>query len=163
MPRAFKKSMLAIAVLLIVGFGIYLIAEPNSGNDEPASIIRSTEPQIIATGKKLYEQYCASCHGVKLQGEANWRQRKPDGTLPAPPHDATGHTWHHPDRVLFAYTKIGGARFTRGAFKSAMPGFEDQLTDREIATVIAYIKSSWPKEIRDRQQSISEMDRKRRR
>ena len=27
--------------------------------------------------------------------------------LPAPPHNETGHTWHHPDEMLFAITKYG--------------------------------------------------------
>ena len=116
--------------------------------------------ELVALGKKVYAAQCASCHGAKLEGEGNWRRRKPDGTLPAPPHDETGHTWHHPDWMLFEYTKYGGERFTRGVVKSAMPGFGDTLSDREIYAVLAYIKSLWPEDVRERQARISEAQKK---
>ena len=38
------------------------------------------------------EQNCASCHGDNLQGQPNWQQANADGSYPAPPHDASGHT-----------------------------------------------------------------------
>ena len=82
-----------------------------------------------------------------------WRSPGPDGRLPAPPHDETGHTWHHPDSLLFTYTKLGGkeALAEQGVdFNSGMPGFGDQLSDPEIWNIIAYIKSTWP----DRMQTI---------
>jgi mono/diheme cytochrome c family protein len=79
------------------------------------------------------------------------RARKPSGELPAPPHDATGHTWHHPDQQLFAITKHGMARFAPADYKSAMPAFVGTLSDRDIRAVIAYIKSTWPEDIRRRQ------------
>ena len=55
----------------------------------------ATDPELVALGASVYAQHCAACHGRELEGEPNWRRRKADGTLPAPPHDATGHTWHH--------------------------------------------------------------------
>lgn len=116
--------------------------------------------ELVALGKQVYAAQCASCHGAKLEGEGNWRRRKPDGTLAAPPHDETGHTWHHPDWMLFEYTKYGGEKFTRGAVKSAMPGFGDKLSDREIHAVLAYIKSLWPEDVRARQAQISKLQKK---
>ncbi|UZD90840.1 c-type cytochrome [Cognatishimia activa] len=101
-------------------------------------------------GKQIYVDYCAACHGAKLEGQENWRSPGPDGKLPAPPHDETGHTWHHADQVLFDYTKLGGAELmaTRGIeFASGMPGFSDQLSDEEINNVLAFIKSTWPDRI----------------
>ena len=104
----------------------------------------------LALGRRLYEKHCASCHGIDGEGQDNWRQRKADGTLPAPPHDETGHTWHHSDRQIFAYTKLGGAGVAPKGFKSAMPGFGKILSDRDIWAVIAHIKTFWPKELRER-------------
>ncbi len=57
--------------------------------------------------KEIYLKYCASCHGEQLQGQSNWRQRDAEGYLPAPPHDESGHTWHHSDTYLFLMTKYG--------------------------------------------------------
>jgi len=102
----------------------------------------------VALGRQVYEANCAFCHGAGLQGQANWRQRGANGRLPAPPHDATGHTWHHPDNQLFSLTKFGPAALAGGDYQSDMPGYEGQLSDAEIWAVLSYIKSRWPAQIR---------------
>ena len=64
--------------------------------------------------------------------------------MPAPPHDESGHTWHHPDAVLFAITKNGlVAPNAPQDYESDMPAFAAKLTDDEIWAVLAYIKSHW--------------------
>ena len=106
----------------------------------------------IAAGEVLYEETCASCHGPNLEGQGDWQRSGPDGRLPAPPHDETGHTWHHTDSLLFNYTKLGGKETLalQGMdFDSGMPGFGDQLSDPEIWSIIGYMKSTWPERIRD--------------
>ena len=112
-----------------------------------------------ARGRTLYEARCASCHGVHLEGQPNWRQRKPDGKLPAPPQDATGHTWHHSDLQLFGIVKNGVGPYAPAGYATDMPAFGGALTDEEIWAVLAYIKSRWPPEIRDRQERIDERAR----
>jgi len=105
----------------------------------------------IAAGKLLYGTSCASCHGDKLQGQNDWRASNDDGSYPAPPHDESGHTWHHPDDMLFNYTKLGGTQALTAqgvtTFKSSMPAFGGQLTDTQILNVLAYIKSTWSERI----------------
>lgn len=124
-----------------------------------ASELIEGTPLDILKGQKLYMDHCAQCHGANLEGETpDWRKRKADGTLPAPPHDATGHTWHHSDSVLFVITKHGGQAVAPPSFKSAMPGFGDQLSDAEIRSILAYIKSRWPKPEWDRQRMITEQE-----
>ncbi|MCK0137932.1 cytochrome c [Aliiroseovarius sp. F47248L] len=118
----------------------------------------------LAQGEQYYQDYCASCHGANLEGQPDWRSPGPDGVLPAPPHDETGHTWHHPDSVLFDYTKLGGkaALAAQGVdFESGMPGFGDQLTDDQIWNILAYIKSTWPDRQRELQAGRSAADRQR--
>lgn len=106
----------------------------------------------VAAGEKLYARECAACHGAKLEGEGDWRKRKPSGRMPAPPHDATGHTWHHPDTQLFALTKAGvKPPLAPPGYESDMPGFAAKLDDAEIWAVLAFIKSRWPPDIRERQ------------
>ena len=116
--------------------------------------IRPTDPTQVRLGEVVYRQRCASCHGVNLEGQPDWRIRMPNGRLPAPPHDASGHTWHHPDQVLFDITKLGLGPFAPPDYESDMPAFEGVLTDGEIRAVIAYIMSQWPEEILGRQQRI---------
>ena len=110
----------------------------------------------VERGETTYARHCASCHGANLEGEPNWRDRKSDGTLPSPPHDKTGHTWHHPEQILFQITKRGGKVFAPPSFKSAMPAFGGVLTDKEIWAALSFIKSHWPKAIQKNHDRISQ-------
>lgn len=111
--------------------------------------LRPDNPDVVALGAEVYATECASCHGANLEGQPNWRQRDAAGLLPAPPHDETGHTWHHDAETLFALTKYGvGAMIGDPDYASNMPAYEDVLTDAEIVAVLSYIKSTWPAEIR---------------
>ena len=108
-------------------------------------------PDQVSLGKTVYADNCASCHGASLEGQADWRIRKSDGRLPAPPHDETGHTWHHPDEQLFRITKLGlKPPLAPDGYESDMPAFEGTLTDEQIWAALAFIKSTWPEHIRDR-------------
>lgn len=102
----------------------------------------------LAVGETVYATQCASCHGANLQGQFNWRQRLPNGRLPAPPHDDSGHTWHHPDDVLFGITRHGLVPpYAPPDYQSDMPAFKLMLSDEEIWAVLAFIKSRWPAEV----------------
>ena len=113
------------------------------------------DPEQVALGEQVYRAHCASCHGTDLEGQPDWQRRLPEGGFPAPPHDADGHTWHHADRLLFEITKFGGQALAPSGFASNMPAFGEQLSDEEIWAVLAFIKSHWPEEIRERQAEIS--------
>jgi mono/diheme cytochrome c family protein len=98
----------------------------------------------VALGSKIYAGHCAACHGARLEGQPEWRRRLPNGRMPAPPHDESGHTWHHADRVLFAITKNGLVPPNAPAgYQSDMPAFGGQLSDNEIWAVLSFIASHW--------------------
>jgi mono/diheme cytochrome c family protein len=134
----------AVAILLAAGGG-------RTGAD-PA------DPVLVARGKVLYTQHCASCHGADLEGQPNWRQPLPNGRWPAPPHDAAGHTWHHSDEVLFRVTKFGMGALVPDR-DSDMPPFDRALGDSDIWAVLSYIQSTWPPELRARQQRLNRSGR----
>ncbi len=104
----------------------------------------------LANGAELYQTYCAACHGANLEGQPNWRTPDENGVLPAPPHDVTGHTWHHDDQLLFDYVRLGGdvTLTNRGVsgFQSGMPAIGDDVSDDEIWNILAYIRSTWPED-----------------
>src|SRR5712691_1553592 len=93
----------AATALLVAGSLALLIA-----SDEPTKLDWSG-PSLVARGKAIYADHCASCHGGTLEGQPDWRKRLLNGHLPAPPHDATGHTWHHAGNQLFDMVKNGTA------------------------------------------------------
>lgn len=132
-----RIGLAAIGVVTMVGLGTYWFAA--SGRREQLSV-----------GRAVYVQYCAGCHGPNLDGQPNWQSPLPSGRMPAPPHNASGHTWHHSDQELFTITKKGMAAVVPD-YESDMPAFEATLSDEEIEAVLAYIKSTWPKRERDYQ------------
>ena len=129
MMRAF------MAALLLAGCG-----EPPGG----APRADPRDPAKVALGAKVYAEHCAACHGAKLEGQPNWREKLPSGRMPAPPHDESGHTWHHPDAVLFGITKHGVTpKYAPPGYQSDMPGFADRMSDDEIWAVLSFIASHW--------------------
>lgn len=129
----------------------------NLQSDRPPNIsLTPANSTVVQQGRQIYSEHCASCHGANLEGQPNWRQRDEDGYLPAPPHDAAGHTWHHSDRQLFELTKIGlGAMLGDKNFKTRMPAYRDVLDDNQILAVLSFIKSRWPSEIQSRHDKIN--------
>lgn len=136
-------------------FGYNVISTLRPGTADP------TDTRQVARGRSVYEAACAACHGKSLEGQANWQTRLPTGEFPAPPHDESGHTWHHPDEILFRIIKRGGQAEAPQGFKSNMPAFSGALSDGEIWAVLAYMKSEWPEPIRSRQAEIDRRNRSR--
>lgn len=116
------------------------------------------EARRIDVGRAVYRANCAQCHGIQAEGQANWQSPNPDWTVPAPPHNPSGHTWHHADGLLFRIVLEGGTIYEGPGFKSAMPGFGDQLSEEQIRSVIAYLKTFWDPSQRDFQAAVSQSD-----
>ena len=121
--------------------------------------VATADPQApqSSAGRELYLANCAGCHGVDLEGQPDWMKRNDNGRLPAPPHDETGHTWHHSDKQLFTITKFGLQAIAPG-YESDMPAFENVLTDDEIRSILTYIKGTWPERARNYQAERSKAD-----
>lgn len=150
-----RKRLILTALVAISAAAVFIgwkVARQSESSPEanPGPIT-----ERVAQGQKVYAANCASCHGDKMQGQPNWKDQMPDGLLPAPPHDATGHTWHHPDQQLFQIIKLGTAAVVQN-YKSNMIGFGNRLSDQDIWSVIAYIKSTWPADIQARQRTMTE-------
>jgi mono/diheme cytochrome c family protein len=143
---SWKRPLAAPLVLVLATAG------PAFGSHVPHE-----EP--LLTGAEVYAEHCAACHGTDLEGQADWQRPEPDGTLRAPPHDDSGHTWHHPDEMLVDYVTLGGAETLRQlgitGVKSGMPAFGGTLTDAEIEAVLHYIASHWSDRTREYQAGIS--------
>jgi mono/diheme cytochrome c family protein len=120
---------------------------PAGATEQPGQILRWQDADLVGEGAAIYEAQCAACHGAELEGQPDWQIRQANGRLPAPPHDPTGHTWHHPDAQLIDITTRGTAAIVGGGYESDMMGYGDILTERQIIAVLSYIKSTWPPEI----------------
>ena len=109
--------------------------------------LKPSDPVYVKMGEKVYLEQCASCHGVNLEGQVGWQDTMVDGMRLAPPHDKSGHTWHHPDEMLFNLTKYGFKAMINDDYKVIMPVYDGILSDEEIIASLSYIKSTWPDEV----------------
>lgn len=141
---------IGLAGLALLATAYLILGRAGIQETDSAGLFMPDDEETVALGRELYASNCAACHGDNLEGQvADWRSPGPDGLMPAPPHDETGHTWHHPDQVLFEITKFGiVAAANLKDYRTAMPIYEGVLSDEEIIAVLSFIKSTWPEEIR---------------
>ena len=109
---------------------------------------------MITKGKIIYQNNCISCHQVNLVGVENWKELDEDGHRKSPPLNGTGHTWHHDDATLHNIIKYGLVKLVKN-YQGKMLGYEDKLNDKDIDSVLAYIKSFWPDDIYQQQINLS--------
>ena len=154
-----NKSLFIIiipSIILILGMVFYFAEEKVA---EAAITLNPDNKETILLGKSVYVQNCASCHGVKLEGQKDWMSRLPDGLMPAPPHDETGHTWHHSDKYLFMITKYGIEDIIGQKYPNNMPAYKDILSNKEIISVLSYIKSTWPNKVKKIHDQINDREK----
>ena len=138
----------------IIFFLIFLILLSGNSSAHNHFPITIDSKLMIARGKIAYENNCVSCHMINLAGAENWRGLDEDGHRKAPPLNGTGHTWHHDDKTLHSIIKYGLANLIDG-YEGKMMGFEENLSDKDIDSVLAYIKSYWSKDKYEHQINLS--------
>lgn len=150
------RTLIFIVITVAVLAVILLNNKGESGN--PVVINQTAVPPVpapradkVAKGEVLYARYCAECHGTDLKGSPTWKEPLADGSLPPPPHDDSGHTWHHPDRQLIEIIQNGGDP----NYNSKMPAFGDRLSEDEVVSILEFLKSKWSVEAREFQWWIS--------
>ena len=156
----------AAFLLLTLGFILFTACASSPDEDRPTPVSTATV-EAAPTGQELFTANCAACHGPSGEGQPDWHIKKPDGTLPPPPLNGDGHTWHHGDGLLYRIVSQGGKSLEDPrdtGFKSAMPAFGDRLSRDEIIEVLTYIKSLWGDKtkrdisIRESQAFVSQQD-----
>ena len=148
--------MRKLAAFSIVALAAGILGGTTLLHRNSAGLLKPDDRQIVARGEAVYFEHCASCHGRNLEGQPDWQTRGEDGFMPAPPHDESGHTWHHPDRLLFDLTKLGLAEAANlKDYRTRMPAFGSNLDDDDIVSVLSYIKSRWPKDVQKRHDRLN--------
>ncbi|MBP0441499.1 c-type cytochrome [Tianweitania sediminis] len=153
-----RRNLLIVAAgtaAMASGLATLLVLSRLPGSAAGA-LLRPGDRSVVSLGNEIYAEHCASCHGRSLEGHPTWQVRDAQGYLPAPPHDETGHTWHHPDKLLFDITKLGVAEAAKlERYQTRMPAFEGILTDEEIIAALSFIKAQWPERIRERHDEMN--------
>ncbi len=149
MPLVLDDCCQAVKEAALVLLLIVLVSACGVGSDSSEPI----DQQRVAQGEDLYQENCASCHRADRSGDPDWKTPNADGSYPPPPHDSSGHTWHHSDQVLLEIIQ-DGSDFPQ----SRMPSFGDKLTDDEIGAILAYFKANWGPEEREWQREVTEQE-----
>lgn len=146
----------AIALAVAGGGAWWILGAREAANGARQMSLQPDDVQLTTRGATIYATQCASCHGANLEGQPNWRERGPDGMLPAPPHDASGHTWHHSDELLIRITRDGVAAVAGDPnYRTTMPLYRGILSDEDIVAVLSWIKSRWPTDVRVKHDQIN--------
>lgn len=156
MAPALRRALIRVALvasgLLILGAGVWWVEQRlRDAGAESAKV----DAGKVARGRLVYEANCAECHGPEGEGHPAWKTPKPDGTLNPPPHDSSGHTWHHPDPFLYRIVREGGKFNESPGFVSTMPAFGDRLRPEEIDAALTYVKSLWGPTEREYQRAVT--------
>ena len=119
--RSFARlfSGLLAVILLVAG------SRSSLASDGPAKA-DPNDAALISRGKVVYAEQCASCHGADAQGAPNWQERDEHGELPAPPHDAEGHTWRHSDAELYEMVSTGWRDLFNKTRRLTMPNIAEE-------------------------------------
>lgn len=144
--------LLGVGAAIVLSWRAPVTGRPVDINDTAVPSVPALDPQRVAQGAEPYAQNCARCHGANLEGQPNWKVPLPDGSLLAPPHDDSGHTWHHSDAVLRDIITRGGQAVYGGAdAPSNMPAFGTTLSEADTAAILEFLKSRWGQEQREYQ------------
>ncbi len=154
--KAGKGSITRWLIAAGAAAAILALAWWQFGDAKPGRI-DPDDARLVALGREVYAKHCASCHGANLEGQPDWRSRGPNGRMPAPPHDASGHTWHHPGEVLFGIVKEGVQKYAPPGYQSDMPAYAGVLSDEQIVAVLSYVKSTWPADVRRRHDELERL------
>ena len=128
-----KGALVGVLTACIVAIAVTASAQGNPDAAKIKNPVKAT-PESIKAGETNYGKYCKFCHGNDATGNV---PLAPKGTNPPSLVDAK---WDHgsTDGEIFTTIKNGiGPKFD-------MDGFKETLSDKEIWTVINYLRSIGP-------------------
>ncbi|MFA7296735.1 MAG: copper resistance protein CopC [Dehalococcoidia bacterium] len=137
-PRAWSgriaRSRMRILATTVVMIGVVLVYGAHSHGGPQQQQATGTNPvpggpQAVEVGRLLYQQQCASCHGISGLGDG------PQAAgLQPPPADLRLHTPMHPDSQIYAF-------ISQGFPGSAMPAFTGRLTETQMWNLVHYLRA----------------------
>jgi mono/diheme cytochrome c family protein len=91
--------------------------------------------QNAGEGKKLYSEYCSTCHGDKGKGDGPAAQ-----ALPVKPADHTNGAVMNQlsDQFLTTIVSKGGSAVGKSSF---MPSWGGALAEKQVRDIVAYIRT----------------------
>jgi cbb3-type cytochrome c oxidase subunit III len=145
-PRSNSVSVRCLLILFFVVSGAWVVIQAGAQAQEPrrnpkAQKLKNPEPanaESVEAGRKLYQRFCASCHGP--QGKGDGSLALAGGT----PSDLTDDVWD--------YGSTDGEIFVaiRDGVSADMLAYKEKLNEKQIWQVVNYIRSIGPKAKEDK-------------
>lgn len=109
------------------------VPEPYGSMSDP----RPDSPEVIARGRTVFEETCASCHGPRGlgNGEAGTELSPPPSNLVA----LTAMPMMRSDPYLYWAIAEGGS-----AIGTSMPAFKDTLSADDIWSLVHFLRAGLP-------------------
>ena len=127
-PRFMAAAAIGVLIVFLAGVPGLLMAHgwkaPSEAADRPNPF--TGNPDSAARGERLFQQYCALCHGKQARGDGALAKN-----LKTRPTNLVLRAGHHSDGD-FAW-KIANGR-------GDMPAFKDQLTKNQIWDLVNFIQ-----------------------
>jgi len=146
------KHVLAFALLVAIAtYGVRAATRPPAPR-----VVRPPENAIDATavarGRQVYLRYgCSVCHGADGKGGFANANAETDGKVPPVNYVAEGFTKRElRKKILDGFAPVGkkDPNGPRPPFR--MPGWAGQMTDGEVADLVEYLWSLYPKSETDK-------------
>jgi mono/diheme cytochrome c family protein len=140
-----KQSLLAVGVLLTAAS--LCVAQQNT-QGKPEVKKEVIKPTSAASGKEMYAQYCAPCHGADGKGAGPAAP-----AMKTPPTDLTqlakAHDGKFPAAMVASTLKFGGGPGSHGSADMPVWGplfqsldkYHDATVQQRISNVVKYIES----------------------
>ncbi len=127
-------------------------AVPSTDSPRRAQMVAGNA--LLSRGQQQYNLRCAHCHGYDGEGQlpVTITNTQSLGMLTIPAHNASGHTWMHPDQLLVRVIKEG---ISNPLDQFPMEPYASVMSDDDINAVIAYIKLWWTDEQQAQQLLLS--------
>ncbi|CAI8823967.1 cytochrome c [Pseudomonas sp. GW531-T4] len=137
MTEAFNNSTQFMADEDLAAIARYLKSLPGDPQRDgtPWQYQDVSAARLDSPGAHTYVTRCASCHGLDGQGQAEWM----------PPLAGATSALAKENASAINITLNGSQRVVAAGVPDAyrMPAFREQLSDREIAEVLTFVRGTW--------------------
>lgn len=144
------QRVLLVVGLVVVGYGVHLEMQspaPQAVREPAAAAVTA-----VVRGRAVYGRYgCTACHGDQGAGGFANANSETDGKVPGVTFVAEGYTKGElRKKILDGLATVGkkDPKGVRPPFR--MPGWAGQMTDAEVADLVEYLFSLYPKSAGDK-------------
>jgi mono/diheme cytochrome c family protein len=140
------KHVFVVVVLLAACYGIRVQLRAPAPQPIRAAIAAAADTSV-ARGRVVYDRYgCSMCHGADGKGGFANANAETDGKVPGVTYVAEGFTRRElRQKILDGFAAVGRKDPNGPRPPYRMPGWAGQMTDGEVADLVEYLWSLYPK------------------